>query len=199
MPSGDPDSAGGRPPPEHGLPPSGHLLLTYRGDAPPWRSVVSFLMAGIADDRRLVYLHDRSDPEELEDQLRGADLDVAQLVTSGQLHFLAAEDYHPEDGELEPGHLVQSLRSGLVDAVRAGFDGLQVVGEAGWISDRASPETLVEFERRADEVLGAELVDILCMYPAAEWADPVLDALREVHGKHFHHPGSGGGGLERVE
>lgn len=195
----NPDPATGRPPPELGLPSTGHLLLTYRGDAPPWRPVVSFLVAGIADDRRLVYLHDRSEPEDLEDRLRGADLDVDQLVTSGHLQFLAAADYQSGDGEIEPDHLVQSLRSGLVDAVRAGFDGLQVVGEAGWISDRVSPETLVEFERRADEVLGAELVDILCMYPSEEWDAPVLDALKEVHGGHFHHTGSGGGGLERVE
>lgn len=199
MSPGNAEPASGRPPPEPRLPASGHLLLTYRRDAPPWRPVVAFLTAGVADSRRLVYLHDRSDPEELEEQLRGADLDVDQLVTSGQLHFLAAEEYHPGDGPLDPDHLVQSLRSGLVDAVRDGFDGLQVVGEAGWISDRAPPETVVEFERRTDEVLGRELVDILCLYPTEQWDDPVLGALREVHGEHFHHRTSGGGELERVE
>lgn len=199
MSPGSADPASGRPPPDSRLPTSGHLLLTYRGEAPPWRSAVSFLTAGLADGRRLVYLHDRSDPGEIAEQLRGADLDVDQLVASGQLHFLAAEDHYAPDDGLEPDHLVQSLRSGLVDSVRSGFDGLQVVAEAGWISDRVPPETLVEFERRADEVLGRELVDILCMYPAEQWDDPVVDALRQVHGEHFHHPGSGAGKLERVE
>lgn len=76
--------------PDPGLPTSGHLLLTYEGETPPWPSVAAFLTAGLDDDR--------SDPG---------------------------------DGEIVPTHLVQALRAGLVDAVREGFGGLQVVGEAG--------------------------------------------------------------------
>ena len=185
--------------PDPVLPTSGHLLLTYEGETPPWSSVAAFLTAGLDDDRRLVYLHDRSEPGEVEEQLRRAGLDVARLVSSGQLHFLDAGEHDPDDGEIEPTHLVQALRAGLVDAVRDGFDGLQVVGEAGWISGRVDPETLVEFERSADEVLGRETVDILCLYPAAEWNDPVLGALKEAHGRHVHHPASGGETVERGE
>lgn len=199
MSPGNVDPSSGRPPTDSRLPTSGHLLLTYRDETPPWRSVVAFLMAGVADDRRLVYLHDRSDPGEIVEQLRGADLDVDQLITSGQLLFLAAEEHYVRDSGSEPDHLVQALRSGLVDAVRSGFDGLQVVGEAGWVGDSVPTGTLVEFERRADEVLGRELVDVLCLYPAEEWDDPVLDALSEVHEEHFHHTGSDDGELERLE
>ena len=185
--------------PDPGLPTSDHLLLTYEGETPPWPSVVAFLTAGLADDRRLVYLHDRNDTGEIREQLQGAGLDVARLVSSGQLHFLDAGAHDPGDGEIVPAHLVQALRAGLVDAVRNGFDGLQVVGEAGWISGRVAPETLIDFERRADEVLGRETVGILCLYPADEWDDPVLGALKEAHGEHLHHPASGRGRVERRE
>lgn len=176
------------------LPPSGHLLRTYRGETFPWRSVVSFLTAGLADDRRLLYLHDRSDPAMLQEHLRGVDLDVEQLTASGQLHVLPAEDHYFRDGRLEPDRLVQALRSSLVKAIRDGFDGLHVVGEVGRASIRdVSSEALIEYERRVGAVVGPELVEALCLYPADQLDDSLLEALRRVHEKHFPHIESGGG------
>lgn len=189
-----PEPSPARSPSEPRLPPAGHLLRTYRGEAFPWRSVVSFLMAGLADDRRLLYLHDQGDRRTLEDRLRGADVDVDQLTASGQLHVQAAEEHYLRDGTLEPDHLVQALRSALVVAIRDGYDGLQVVGEVGRASVRdVSPEALIRYERRVGEVVGPELVEALCLYPSDELDDALLDELKEVHEEHFPHVESGGG------
>lgn len=180
--------------PEPRLPPSGHLLRTYRREAFPWPSVLSFLMAGLAANRRLLYLHDQSGFRMLEDRLRGADVDVDQLTVSGQLRFEPVKQHYLRDGTLEPDQLIQALRSALVVAIRDGFDGLHVVGEAGRASVRdVSPESLIEYERRVSEVLSPELVEALCLYPAGELDDGLLEALKEVHEEHFPHTEAGGG------
>lgn len=188
----DPTSA--RSPSEPRLPPSGHLLRTYREEAFPWRSVVSFLMAGLAGNRRLLYLHDQGGCRMLEDRLRGADVDVDQLTVSGQLRFQAAGEHYRRDGTLEPDRLIQTLRSALVVAIRDGFDGLHVVGEVGRASIRdVSHEALIEYERRVGEVLSPELVEALCLYPGDELDDALLEELKQVHEEHFPHTEAGGG------
>lgn len=182
------------PPSESRPAPPGHLLRTYRGESFPWTSVLSFLTGGIADNRRLLYLYDRSDPETLKERLRGLDVAVDRLRASGQLRIRAAQDHYLRDGALEPDALIQALRSALVDAVRAGFDGLDVVGEVGREAiSEVSPTALIEYERRVGEVMSPERVQALCIYPADELDGDLLATLRKVHGKHFPQTESGAG------
>lgn len=191
----EPTSAGA--PSKYRLPPSSHLLLTYRGAEPPSRCVLAFLTAGLDGNRRLLYLHDGTDSSGVVGRLREADLDVEQLLSSGQLHLRAAEEFYLYDGTLAPDRLFGKLRGALEDARRDGFDGLQVVGETGWAAYREGiPSRLIEYERRVDEMLSDLPVDALCLYPADQWDDPLLDAMSEHHGDRLHQEETDGEGTE---
>lgn len=180
-------------------PPGGHLLLTYRGEEPPFRPVVSFLTAGLADNRRLLYLYSQASPPEVKEHLREANLDVDGLLASGQLHFQAAEKHYLNGETLDPDRLVGKLRAALKEAIRDGYDGLYVVGEACRAPEQGElAVSLVEYERRVRDLLAEEAVDALCLYPADQFNDPLLDAMSEVHGEHLHQPEADGKDLKRI-
>lgn len=165
--------------------PEGHLILTYRGEEPPWRPVFSFLTSGAAANGRLLYVYDRTDPADVERRLREARLDVDGLLSSGQLLFQSAEDHYLTGGKFEPEPVIERGRRALEEARRDGFGGLHVVGETGWTAGHDLPvERIVEYERRVGELLSRTPIEALCLYPADRFEDPVLDTLTEVHDEH---------------
>lgn len=181
-----------QPVPHYRHSPEGHLLVTYRGESPPWRPVFSFLTAGLAANARLVYVHDRTDPGDLERKLQAANLDVDGLLSSGQLELRTVEEHYFPNGTFEPGRLIENARQEVEAARQDGFSGLHVVGETGWTGDRGiSVETIADFERRVGELLAQEKIEALCLYPADRLEDPVLDELSELHDEHLGTSASG--------
>lgn len=186
MTPGAQDRSSGQPVPHYRHSPEGHLLVTYRGESPPWRPVLSFLTAGLAANARLVYVHDRTDPSDFERKLQEANLDVDGLLSSGQLELRTAEEHYFPNGAFEPRRLIENARQELEAARQDGFSGLHIVGETGWTADRGiSVETIADFERRVGELLVREKIEALCLYPADRFEDPVLDELSELHEEHF--------------
>lgn len=178
--------------PDYRRSPEGHLILTYRGEKPPWRPVSSFLTAGVTANGRLLYVYDRTEPKDVQRRLREIKLDVDELLSSGQLHFQDAEEHYLPDDTFEPERVVENGRRALREARRDGFDGLHVVGETGWSADRDIPvEKLVEYERSVGELLSQEMIRALCLYPADRFDDPVLDAMARVHDERVRTDGEG--------
>lgn len=170
----------------------GHLILTYRGEEPPWRPVFSFLTTGAAANGRLLYVYDRTDPKDVQLRLREARLDVDSLLSSGQLRFQSAEEHYLTDGTFEPARIIERGRRALEETRRDGFDGLHVVGETGCTAALDIPvESIVEYERRVGELLSQTPIEALCLYPADRFDDPVLDTLTEVHDEFLRTRGNG--------
>ena len=166
--------------------PEGHLLLTYRGESPPWKPVFSFLTAGLAANGRLLYVHHRTDPGEVERRLREANLNVEGLRSSGQLQFASAEEHYVPDGTFEPARLIEDARLALEAARQDGFESLHIVGETGWTVDRdISTELIADYERRVAGLLRRERIEALCLYPADRFEDPVLEELSGMHDEHL--------------
>ena len=161
-----------------------HACLAYETER-GFRAVAApFVLAGLrAGERVVCLLHDHGSGE-LIDALRqrcGAEIDVDRCLETGQLACVAARDHYAPDGTFDPQDVVDRVSELHDGTLEAGWQGLRVLGEAGWLAEHDDEfEAWVRYEWLIEEQL-PERLTALCVYPASSLDEDALEAAMEPH------------------
>ncbi len=148
-----------------------HIGHFYESDEEWKRILVAFLKTGLANGDKCVYFVSRDEVRhELEEELRGADIDVDDRLESGQLVL--------DLGKSDPEEMQQALEQALAQVPHP-YPFLRWGGEMTWsLGKLPSTEKLMEWETHCNTVDNPPAI-FLCQYDLRVFqGSVVMDALR---------------------
>ncbi len=173
------------------LPWGSHICLFYKTTQDLVELLVSYFKAGLEGNEACVWIV--SDPPgtlEATAALREKIPDFDRYIGTGQLEITDAGQWYVTDGSIDADKLLQRWADREERAIRSGYDGLRVTGDARSI-DREIWDDLVGYETRADTILGEHRVLALCSYPSEGYgAGEILDVLSNHRHALIHHDGN---------
>jgi len=104
--------------------------------------------------------------------------DVAEKVASGALEIVQGDGWYLTNGEVDFRRVTKGWRAREAAALRNGFKGLRIVGNAFWLRNRFSM-SFSEYESQLSSVSRGTKMIILCIYPLdIATASDVLDITK---------------------
>lgn len=157
-----------------------HVGVFYRGAAERDAFSIPLIGAAIEAQCGVIYVCDRSSPDDLSASLVLAGIEVAQSIARGQLRVVASSQVYTTDGRFDPNATVAYFQ-GIANAnARAGYPLTCAIGEMCW-SLRGHPgsDRLLEYEALYHAEFEGAAVITLCMYDLdLTRGDHLFDLLR---------------------
>jgi hypothetical protein len=161
-----------------------HVGVFYRGAEERDALAIPMVSTALAADCGVIYVCDRSDPEQVAKHLQTVDVDVEQAQRHGQLRLVESTEAYLADGCFVPERTVAFYRNAYLDSADRGYQTLCVIGEMSW-SLRGCPgtERLMEYEALYAREFGGTPAITLCLYDLEQTrGEQIFDLLR-LHGR----------------
>lgn len=166
--------------------PGDHVCWAYTDDVRYLDVLRRYITHGLdAGQRVACYVNpqvkDRCD-EHIRSSVPGSDL----AIERGALAVATFEEAYLDDGRFDPDVRIQGYEEAAHQAVRDGYTGLRVLGDAtAMVNDPAVRSSWAAYELRADLLTARLPLIALCAYDL-RWCDPdALSMLRAVHRTSF--------------
>lgn len=160
--------------------PGDHYCGIFRSDEEHRRVVADFVRLGLERNERIVYLVDLQTAGQLKSTLASANIDVEQIIRSGQFVILTAKDAYLKEGAFEPEKMVNVLNDETVRALADGYSAVRLSGEMTWaLAGEPGSERLIDYEAMLTAFMntGPKCYGI-CQYDQRRFdADLLLDVL----------------------
>lgn len=163
---------------------SDHVGVFYRGEAERDAFVVPVIVSALSAECGVVYVCDRSSPDDVARQLGAAGIDVGAALRREQLHLHGGTDAYVGEGCFDPQRTVDFYRATAEASARSGYPVLVVIGEMSWsLTDCPGTERLLEYEALYAEHFARTPTVTLCLYDLEQTGGgQILDLLR-LHGR----------------
>jgi signal transduction histidine kinase len=143
---------------------SRHKCLVYDGDPSEQLPViVPFLMGGLRENHRCLYLGDSRMIKMVESALAQKNVDVPRETQRKALLF-SSDRSHLDNG-FNPQAMIAMLRSLIDEAVQDGFQGLCATGDMRWeLGEDGNFDKLLEYESLLEQVFREKPLHGICQY-----------------------------------
>ncbi|WP_300007069.1 MEDS domain-containing protein [Pseudonocardia sp.] len=160
-----------------------HVGVFYRGDEERDAFVTPLVAAALAADCGVIYVCDRSAPDQVAQRLIGAAVDVEEARRRGQIRIVASTEVYLAGGCFDPARTVDFYQRASVGSDQRGYPVVCVIGEMSW-SLRGCPgtERLLEYEALYAREFGTAAAITLCLYDLEQTrGEQIFDLLRLHH------------------
>ena len=156
-----------------------HLCLPFETDTEKLDAVASFLIEGLTQGKRCLFVGTSDELAELGEPLESVGICVSRALSRRRLLFLTREETYLSDGVFDPNVVLARIERYVRDAVADGFTGLYATGELVYIPADEDWRRIVSYEAQINETFARLPLVALCRYPRAVVpADRVQDVLR---------------------
>ncbi|WKZ33038.1 MAG: PAS domain S-box protein [Thermodesulfobacteriota bacterium] len=141
-----------------------HLCQFYGTENDHMDMAVPFIAAGLKSNERCVFI--ASGREQQERALKALERAVPELekrISGRELEFQGHE-WYCKDGSFEPEEVIRSWTEMHDRALKAGFEGLRVVGNTLWLEKKLW-KSFMEYEEAVSGVIRKLNMLALCTYP----------------------------------
>ncbi len=156
-----------------------HLCFIYSSREQQLETLRSFVRKGLERNEKILYVFDDRTKEEIIKYFEKKNLEIKELLDSGQFEFLTKRESYLKNGRFEPDNMFELLTKAKDRALENGFTGLRATGEMTWFFTEApGVGQLMEYESQLNDfVQGKEMV-ILCQYNENEFSpENLLDVI----------------------
>jgi anti-anti-sigma regulatory factor len=166
-----------------GLGSGDHVCWIYAGDDDYRSGLARYFADGLKSGQRLLYLADRYDEAAVEASLAAAGLAPRRLLDEGRLRIIPAREGYPRNGDgYDLDDAVVQFRGLAGESVAAGYAGLRVAGECGFLlGGDADRIPFLAYELACDMMVRGAPLTAMCLYDAQH--DPA-DRLGEIAAVH---------------
>ncbi|MFA4916925.1 MAG: MEDS domain-containing protein [Syntrophales bacterium] len=165
------------------LKPHDHLCLIYESKE-EWRNaVIPFLVIGLKQNEKCVYVVDTSTADEIRKYLVEEGIDAVTAEKSGQLTILNETDAYTREGFFDPDRMIALLISETEKAVAEGYPALRLTGEMTWVL-RGYPgsEKLLEYEAKLNrDFFSYYPCLVICQYDRWKFDQEVIKGVIVTH------------------
>lgn len=162
--------------------PGDHVCWTYTDDVRYLDVLRRYVTDGLLAGQRVACYVDPRALDRCVDHFKSSVPGADEAFQRGALAVATFEEAYLDDGRFDPDRRIDGYEQATLQAVRDGYSGLRVLGEAtAMVNDPSVRSSWAGYELRAD-LLAARLPLIaLCAYDL-RWCDPdALSMLRAVH------------------
>ncbi len=158
-----------------------HVAFFFKTNAERLAFVIPYMVRGIEDRERCVYIAHENTLTEIRKEFREAGIDVDAAAASGALSIVTTHDTYLRHGIFEPERMIADLDRDVRFALQMGFSGLRVTGEMSWALDLPyALSRLCEYERELCRRWPSQLGG-LCQYNESLFTPQVVDKMAGCH------------------
>jgi hypothetical protein len=152
-----------------------HLCCISRDQQEQLKVVLPFLFAGLQNNEKCVCVLTEETKKALLNNLLEVGLDALKCSGWGQFLFLKPENSYLKDGKFEPASMIKELSNIEHSALRSGFNGVRVTGEAKiFNAEFHGNDKLIEYESRLNEFFKKSRTSALCLYEEGSHGKDIL-------------------------
>lgn len=164
------------------LMPQDHACLLFSNPRRWHDFVVSFLLRGVAELERCLYITALHGADHMRHMLAEAHDNLKTALASEQLLVMHFSQAYTPEGVFEPEATVRGLRAAVAKALELGYRGLRVTGEMHWASYRPPGYTrLAQYEAMLNPFFEEQPCLAVCQYDRALFAPSLLEEIAGLH------------------
>ncbi|MDB5340711.1 MAG: hypothetical protein JWN70_6330 [Planctomycetaceae bacterium] len=159
-----------------------HICSIYENAAEQLAVIVPFIIEGINQGARCLYIADERTIEEVAQSLSAAGVNIEHERRRGALRLQTSQEIFLRTGEFVPQAMSDVVHQAEVEALADGFSGLRLAGEMTWALE-ADPDCdrLIEFEALFDHLLTNSKSVVLCQYNHSRFDAPCIHDVVRTH------------------
>jgi hypothetical protein len=160
-----------------------HFCFFYEEETEHKKVITDFLISGLNNNEKVVYISDTHKPEVIIEYLREFNIDTDKYIKKAQLIFLNTLDtYLNENDCFVPDSMIELLNNQIELALSEGYSALRITGEMVWVTKNLpGSEKINEYEFKADSLINKSKCIALCQYNVKK-IDPLI--LFDVYFSH---------------
>jgi len=160
-----------------------HIASVFKSEPEQFSSAVPFILSGLENGEKCVYIADRSSKEDIVDALMKV-RNIQNHLDAGHLTFMSRDDTYLKGGHFDMNRMLGLWKETEKRALAEGYAGLRGTGEMTWYtSKKPGVEHLVEYEARVNDLYPDIKPSFLCQYDEPSFDhSTMLDVIR-VHPK----------------
>jgi hypothetical protein len=156
-----------------------HTCLPYETDSEKLDAVASFLLEGLRQGKRCLFIGTPQELTELGDPLEASGVCISRALARRRVIFMTREEAYLTDGQFDPAVVLARAEQHLRDAIADGFTGLYATGELVYVPEDDVWRRIVAYEAQVNETFARLPFSGLCRYPRSVVpAERVQDVLR---------------------
>ena len=161
-----------------------HLCSIYRGKKEQLAVAVPYVVAGLQNNQRCVYVADKPGREDICSALARTGIDVDGCIAKRQLLVLGKEETYLKDGFFSPVAVLDMLINAHYEALRDGYSGLRCSGDLNLADHDASVlNRLMDYEREVNFLFWHNHLIGLCQYNETTVPEDILLGVIYTHPK----------------
>ncbi|MDW8002733.1 MAG: MEDS domain-containing protein [Deltaproteobacteria bacterium] len=173
-----------------------HIALIYESEEEWQEAIVPFIVSGIENGEKCLYVFDENEPERVRRYLQGKGLDVALIEKEGRLAFFDSRYIFSPSETFDAESAVDFFITKVKGAIKEGFRGLRVTVEMTWILKNV-PESkrILEYGSGLNERLISNYPCVfLCQFDRWKFDQEFIKGIILVHpsimrrGVIYHNP-----------
>jgi len=159
-----------------------HFCLFYKTIEDLFDILVPYIKAGLESNEFCMWV--TSEPlnkEKVKDALRETIPDFDRYAQAGQVEIISYDQWYLEDGVFNLQRVIDAWVGKIDQAITAGFDGIRVTGNAGWLEAK-DWKRFADYERQVDSAIHEHQMLAICSYPLNKCgASEIIDVI-STHG-----------------
>ena len=146
------------------IPPGSHILQLYNKVGEITGVTAKLLESGLTMQEKCLFAGSEASVQELTDMLRKAGIDVAAVIQSGQMVFIADRDALLVSKRFDPYHLLSTHQTFIAQALREGWKAVRISMDMTWLTGEiASAEQILKYEAASDAVFTFQNAPIIAL------------------------------------
>jgi DNA-binding CsgD family transcriptional regulator len=161
------------------MPWGSHICVFYETKADLLDTCVSYIEAGLRNNEFCIWaISEPITEEDAHNALRTAIPDFDRHLSEGRLELIQGHDWYLPGNQFDLQRITGGWQAKLDQALKRGFDGMRVSGNAFWIKTNYWKE-FTEYEHELDRSLDDQKMIVMCTYSLQESrAVDILDVAR---------------------
>jgi hypothetical protein len=144
-----------------------HICLPFESDAEKLDAVASFLVEGLSQGKRCLFVGSPEELAQLGEPVEQAGICLTQARSRGRLVYMTSDEAYLTNGAFEPAAVLSRIESLIRGAMADGFTGLYATGALGHVPSEDVWRRIVSYEAQINESFARMPVTSLCRYPRA--------------------------------
>jgi signal transduction histidine kinase len=159
-----------------------HLCVIYRTEEERLAAALPYLKAGLERRERCLYVADEKAASPVFNALRKGGIDVDHCLESRALVVIDKPHTHLGHERFDPDRWIGFLSQTAREAGAEKFSGLTILGEMTWaLGEDTTPERLVEYEARFNQLTRENDVRGLCQYNRDRFPPEIMLRVLRTH------------------
>jgi len=142
-----------------------HLCLLYETEKDLIDILVPYFKAGLESNEFCMWV--TSEPltvKKAKDALSVAVPDFDRYLEKAQIEIISHNQWYFKDGVFDLQRVLRTWIDKIAQAISAGFDGIRVTGNAGWLEAK-DWKCFADYEKQVDSVINEYQMLTICSYP----------------------------------